>query len=430
MKEASDVTALVYDNGLFCSLAERVAREFKRVFYFTPWEKGFSTVNDASIGDGLPNVSRCRDIWAVKDELDLVIFPDIQHSGLQLELEKQGIPVWGARAGDELELNRELFLSTLTELGLETPHFEVVRGLTALRDHLRDAEDKYVKISRYRGSLETFHWRSWKLDENFLDLLNVRFGGVRELIKFLVFDAIDTPLEIGADTYCVDGRWPSHGIHGIEIKDKAYMGAVTDTEQMPDQLKEVMDAFKPVLEKYRYRNFWSMEVRVKDDHAYFIDPTCRFGLPSSGSQMELWSNLGEIIWAGANGELVDPEPAAKFSAEVLLKIRSDKGGSWRKCEIPQELRPWLKLSGHCEVDGLAWFAPDESNDDACGWLVAIGDTPQEALDSIKEKVSELPDGLIADVAPLADAIKEIEEAEKEDISFTEKQMPEPAEVIE
>jgi len=430
MRSTSQITALVYDNGLFCSLAERLTREYDRVLYFSPWERGFSTVNEACIGDGIPGVERVADIWSVKDQVDLWIFPDIQHSGLQLELESQGLAVWGARAGDELELNRELFLRTIESAGLDLPTFEVVRGITALKNHLREAEDKYVKISRYRGSLETFHWRSWKLDENFLDLLAVRFGAVRELVKFLVFDSIDTPIELGGDTYGIDGRWPGLMLHGIEAKDKAYLGAVTDTEKMPDQIKAVMDAFKPVLAKYRYRNFWSMEVRVLDDKAYFIDPTCRMGLPSSSSQMELWDNLGEIIWHGANGELVEPKPAAMFSAEVLLKIKADKGGNWRKCEIPSELRQWLKFSGHCEVDGLAWFAPDDDNDGACGWLVAIGDSPKDALERIKGYIERLPDGLTADPAPLADVISAIDEGESEGIGFAKEPLPAPGTVLE
>ncbi len=430
MKPAKDLTALVVDNGLFCSLAERLSREYKRVLYFTAWEKGFSTVNDATVGDGVPGFERCKDIWEVKDEVDLWIFPDIQHSGLQLELESQGKAVWGARGGDELELNRELFLSTLKDTGLDVPKFTVIRGITALHKHLHDQEDKFVKISRYRGSLETFHWRSWALDENFLDLLAVRFGAVRELIKFLVFDAIDTPLEIGGDTYGVDGRWPSLMLHGIEAKDKGYLGAVTDTEKMPNEIKAVLDAFKPVLSKHRYRNFWSMEVRVTDDSAFFIDPTCRFGLPSSASQMELWGNLGEIIWAGANGEMVDPEPTAKFSAEVLLKVRADRGGNWRKCEIPQELRQWLKFSGHCEVDGLAWFAPEDDNDGACGWLVATGDSPKEVLETIKGYIEKLPDGLSADPAPLAEVINSIDQGEDAGIEFAQEPVPEPGAVLE
>lgn len=430
MKPASESTILIFDHGLFLPLAERMAREFKRVFYFSEWQEGFSTVNKACVGDGIPGVERVADFWTVKDEVDCWCFPDIQKSGLQLELESQGCAVWGARSGDELELNRELFLKTLKYVGLDVPKFEVVRGITALTDLLRDTEDKFIKISRYRGSLETFHWRSWKLDENFLDLLAVRFGAVRELVKFIVFDPIDTPLEIGGDTYCVDGRWPSLMLHGIEAKDKGYFGAVTDTEKMPDQLKAVLDAFKDPLEKYRYRNFWSMEVRVTDDAAFFIDPTCRGGLPSSASQMELWSNLGEIILAGAHGELVEPVPAAKFSAEVLLKIKSDRGGNWRKCEIPKELRQWLKFSGHCEVDGLAWFAPEEDNDDACGWMVAIGDSPKEVLETMKEQVEMLADGLFTDLGPLADVIAAIDSGEDQGIEFSKAPLPEPGSVLE
>jgi len=430
MKSTSDVTAMVIDHELFLPLAERLSREFKHVLYFKEWQEGFSKVDKACIGDGIPGIERIDDIWKHKDECDVFIFPDVQMSGIQLELESQGLAVWGARAGDELELNRELFLRTIESVGLDLPTFEVVRGITALKNHLREAEDKYVKISRYRGSLETFHWRSWKLDENFLDLLAVRFGAVRELVKFLVFDSIDTPIELGGDTYGIDGRWPSLMLHGIEAKDKAYLGAVTDTEQMPDQIKAVLDAFKPVLAKYRYRNFWSMEVRVKDDKAYFIDPTCRMGLPSSSSQMELWENLGEIIWHGANGELVEPKPTAMFSAEVLLKIKADKGGNWRKCEIPSELRQWLKFSGHCEVDGLAWFTPDDDNDGACGWMVAIGDSPKDALERIKGYIERLPDGLTADPAPLAEVIKAVDEGEEQGIEFANKPMPEASAVLE
>jgi hypothetical protein len=146
--------------------------------------------------------------------------------------------------------------------------------------------------------------------------------------------------------------------------------------------------------------------------------------------MELWENLGEIIWAGANGELVEPVPTAKFSAEVLLKIKADRGGNWRKCEIPENLRQWIKFSGHCEVDGLAWFAPDDDNDGACGWMVAIGDTPEEVLETMKEQIGELPDGLTTDIAPLADVINAIDSGEEAGVEFAKEPMPEPGEVLE
>jgi hypothetical protein len=190
-----------------------------------------------------------------------------------------------------------------------------------------------------------------------------------------------------------------------------------------------MDAFKPVLAKYRYRNFWSMEVRVLDGKGYFIDPTCRGGLPSSASQMELWSNLGEIIWAGANGELVEPDPTKMFSAEVLLKVKGEKG-AWRKCEIDDGMRKVVKLSGHCEIDGVAWFPPDDTGDDACGWMVAIADDPETVLERIQEQISRLPEGLTADAAPLADVINAIEEGEEQGIEFSKSPLPEAGAVLE
>ncbi len=429
MKELSDVTALCFDHGLFLPIAERLARDCKRVLYFSEWEEGFSVINKDVIGFGLENIERCRDIWAVKDEVDLWVFPDIQHAGLQLELEAQGKAVWGSRGADRLETNREFFLRTLGEVGLQVPPHTICIGVTQLREALKEKENCYVKISRYRGSLETKHWRSWKLDENLIDLWAVRFGAVREMIRFLVFDAIDTPLEIGADTYCIDGQWPEFGLHGIEAKDEAYFAAVTKRNEMPEQVQAIMEKFGPVLGKEHYRNEFSMEIRVKGDDFYFIDITTRGGLPSTGSQLELWENWSEIVWHGAHGELIQPVPKAKFSAELILQAKSDDH-LWASVEIPKELRQWCKLADCCEVNGVHSWPREDNHSDSVGWLVAIGDTPTATLETMKEYVSKLPEGLTADIATLADVIKEIEIEEGKGIEFTDKAMPEPAEVIE
>lgn len=431
MKSVSEVTAIVHDNdsALFLPLAERLSRDYGRVLYVTHRGKGFEKFDKACIGDGIPGVELVPDLWRVKDECDLFIFPDCNNSGIQLELESQGLPVWGPRTADDLELNRELFMRVIEKVGLAMPEFEVIEGVSELRLQMRDKEDCYIKISRYRGSMETYHWRSWKLDEYQIDVWAMRFGPGRERIRFLVFEAINTPLEDGGDCYGIDGRWPSLMLHGVEAKDRSYFGAVTDTEQMPEQLKEVLDAFKSELARHRFRSFWSMEVRIKDGVGYFGDPTCRGGLPSSASQMELWGNLGEIIWAGAHGELVEPEPTGKFSCEVILKVSSDKEG-WPRVEIPEQLRQWMKLACHCEDDGVAWFPPDSEKDDAKGWLVSIGDTPKEALETLKEHISELPDGLSADIAPIAEVISAIEHGESEGVEFTKKPMPQPVEVLD
>lgn len=425
----SDITFCVVDSGLFLPLAECLAKEAKRVILWSPDQRPFPSVKQAVIGDGFDNIERVRDFWPLLDEIDCFAFPDIGQSALQEHLVGIGKPVWGSRGGDVLELDREYFLNWLSEAGLGVPQYEVVVGWSALVDYLRDREDKYVKISRFRGDMETTHWRSWAQDEQWLYWLAINFGSVKEHIRFLVFDKIDTDLEIGADTYNVDGQWPSLMLNGVEGKDKCYFSAVTRREDMPQQIQEILEAIGPKLSEFGYRNQISFEDRVKGDKHYYIDATQRGGMPSSGSQQLVWKNFPEIIWHGANGELVEPEPAAKFTIECMITTKTGKD-CWDEVEIDPELLPWARFSNCAFVDGKFCFPPDETHEGELGWLVALGDTPTETFDRIKELADMLPDGLNADVEALAGIIKEIDNMEKEDIPFTEAAIPEPATVLE
>lgn len=428
MSELESKTVLVADHGLFIPLAERLAESFGRVLYWSPYEEGFSTIRKACFGDGYNNIERCIDLWRDKEEVDLFVFPDNDLSGIQMELVAQGYPVWGSRNAGSIELDREEFLELLDRAGLEVPSHQIIEGIAALREHLKDAEDKYIKISKWRGDLETAHWRNWELDSGLLDVWGMQFGPVGELIRFLVFDAIDTPLEIGGDTYCVDGKWPSLMLHGVEFKDKAYFGAVTKREDMPEQIRQVLEAFAPIFEHRHYRNQFSSEVRVKGDQFWFIDPTCRGGLPSTGSQLALWNNFPEILWNGAHGVLVDPEPAGQFSMECVLTVKAEKN-AWASVEFPESLKPWVKPYRSCKLGNVHAFPPNDYGDEI-GWLVAIGDTPRQTLDAMKEHVADVPDGVEAHMHSLVDVIKEIESEEEQGIEFTGKPLPEPGEVIE
>jgi len=405
-----------------------MAEQAKRVIWCNPDRRSFPSLKQGCIGDGFEDIEITLDFWPLLKEIDLVCFPDIGHAGLQLHLEEMGMPVWGSRGGDSIEINREKFLGMLKEVGLDVPEYTVVVGLGELMDHLRDLEDQYIKVSRWRGDMETTHWRNWAMDQGWLDWLAVNLGPCKEHVRFLVFPAIDTPLEIGGDTYGVDGNWPKIMLSGIESKDTTYFGAVTEREKMPEQIKAVLEAFSPFLAKNRYRNQWSMEVRVKDDLAFFIDATCRGGMPSSASQQLLWENFAEIVWAGANGELVDPVPAAKFSIEAMVTTKTGKD-CWDIVQIPKSLERGVRFSNCAFMDGCYVFPPDENHSGELGWLCAIGDTPRQTLEAAKELADQLPDGCDANIENLVGLIKEIDEAEKQNIPLTTEPMPEPAEVI-
>ena len=48
-----DKVALFYDYGLFVELAVRLAKDFKKVYYYCPWKSAFSKINGALVGTDL-----------------------------------------------------------------------------------------------------------------------------------------------------------------------------------------------------------------------------------------------------------------------------------------------------------------------------------------------------------------------------------------
>lgn len=428
MKPITDVTALVIDSGLFLPFARRLAEDCKRVLFYNPDRNSFPSLKKGSIGDGFPDIEHTLDFWPLLKDVDAVCFPDVGHAGLQIHLEEMGIPVWGSRRGDSIEINREKFMRMLRDSGLEVPEYSVVVGISALADHLRDKEDQYIKISRWRGDMETTHWRNWVMDNGWIDWMAVNLGPLKHLMRFLVFPAIDTPLEIGADSYSILGLWPSVLLCGTEIKDQCYYGSVTQKAEMPKPILEVMEALSPLLAKHKYKNQISMEIRVKDDRAFFQDATQRASMPGSASQQLLWKNFSEIVWAGANGELVEPDPVGRFSIEAMITTKSSKE-CWDIVELPEELERSVRFSNCCLVNGAYCFPPDEFTSGDLGWLCAVSDTPQGALEEAKTLCDLLPDGLNASVEQMVEVIKEVEVAGEKGLELSASPMPEPSEVI-
>jgi hypothetical protein len=426
-REPKDVTALVIDYGLFIHVARRLAKEYKKVFYWSPWEKAFPKAADRCLGDGFPDIERVNDIWEVLDICDLVVFPALGFCQLQVELKNRGYQVWGTMKGDSLETNRGKFLKTLAATGLPMPKHEIIHGISNLRAYLKENEDKYIKVSLIRGDFETFHWRSWAEDESALDKYAVKFGPLKEMVTFYVFDPIKAKVEDGIDTYCIDGQWPKTVIHGMEAKDRAYLGTFHKYDDLPEELRKVNDAFGPVLESFGYRARFSTEVRITDEgEGYFIDPTCRFGSPPSQVEMMMVKNWGEIIWQGAHGNLVEMEPICRFGVQALIDV--DRS-SWAVMDIPGSISDWVTFGFCCCLDGKICIPPDEHGPSQIGWLTAIGDSIEEAINNLKSHAEELPDGVKADLSTLPELLEEVANAESMGMEFTDQTVPEPQEVV-
>lgn len=430
--KVSEVKACVVDHGRFLHVARRLGRDFAETYYFTPTERDCPLIREACIGIGYPEIRRIKSIARAKLQgCNLFVFPDIGFEDDQRELVEQGYLVWGCRDAGLIESNRGKFLEVLKTTDLPLPKYVQIQGLTNLRLHLEDKEDKYIKIDRFRGDWETLHWTNYDEMEGTLDSYAVRFGPLKESITFYVFDAIDTTIEDGVDTYSIDGQWPKTVFKGMENKDKSFLGVIQDFETVPPEVRIANEEFGPILQSYDYRGFFSTEVRItKDAESFFIDPTCRCGSPPSQCQAELFGNYSEIVLKGAQGQIVEPDPTAQFGVQAALAIDGDRS-DWNKVRFPEELDQWVKC-GFCLLrDGLTCFPPiTEYNTSELGYLCATGNTIHEAIENLRVHQSKLPDGVKCEFNSLADLLKEVHSAEDQGLEFTSQPVPEPATIIE
>jgi len=429
--EVANIIAAIIDNGMFFGLAQQLARSFKKVYYHYPsWQRGFPTCRDGSIGDGFPEVILADDLWRIKNDVGVFICPDIQHSGIQAELESQGKLVWGSRSGDSLELFRGKFMKIVHDVGLDVAPYEEVVGLKNLTALLTREDNKYIKISRWRGDMET--WRHFNIELSRQKLLHLarRFGPLADQVHFLVFDPIETNIEVGYDGYCIDGWFPNVAIHGIEKKNEAYIGAIQPYDELPEQVREVNERMSEVLGKHNYRNFFSSEIRIKDDKFYFIDPTCRAGIPSGDGQFLLYKNLPEIILAGAAGDVIEPEYTKKFVVQLLIS-HDDDHADWRDIQVPDDVMPYVRLFAPVKCGGVYSISPSCDSENTIGSVLGEGDTIDEAIEHAKNNSAKLENNPISiKTDAITDVLKEMHAAREHGIEMTEEEIPEPASLLD
>ena len=411
----AEATCLVYDHGLFVSFAQTLSRSFKRVLYYNSWENAFPTTATMRIGCGLEGVESVDDIWQNFNETDLFIFLDIYDGHLQLALEAMGKLVWGSRKGEELECFRGPSKKRLHAAGLDVGKYKEITGMKALRAHLKSHDDQFVKLSRTRGDAETFFAKNYNSIEPRLDKMAHKLGPHQEYMQFICEDKIEDAVEFAYDGYTVDGQFPNKACYGIEAKSRGYLGHFVDYNKLPQQLQDMNAAMAPTLAQYQYRNFFAMEARVTEDGTpHVIDPCMRAGSPPSEMLQELYTNIADIFWYGAQGVCIDPEPVGEYGAELMITSKSAED-DWLPVMFPPEIGQYVKLRNHCEVDGKTYISPGM---DSIGAVVATGKTPKEAKEKCKEYAKKI-EGYQVETEPEAfDEIDgEIEKLAKIGIKF-------------
>ena len=432
MKDISDLVCLVYDRGTFFPVAQRLAREYKTVYYNKPSGESFKTVATDWMGNGHPDVEFISEDewWLKKKEIDLFVFPDCRDWGLQVELEAQGFPVWGSKLAGRIESMRGDWNEVCRTFKMPMPHTEEIRGLSEVREFLKTHLGWFIKISEFRGDMETWEAKTPVQVRNKLDFLQMKWGPLAEEILFYVQAPVKTKIESGSDTYNVWGDYPDEVIIGYEKKGESYFAAVRKASEMPEEVWAPMKAIQPLLKRLRYANLVSSEVRIDSRGIpHWLDPCFRTPSPAGEEELEMYENFGEIVAAGAEGTLVQPKWAAKFCGEAVISYVGDRDG-WKSIEVPEEVAQWVKLYANAFSDGASHFPPSQ-DPEAIGCAVAMGDEPGDVLSGLKrisEALKDMPVEL--HIEPMADLFKEIETAEAKGIPFSDEPVPEPAEVLD
>lgn len=431
MTDFSKLSCVVVDHGLFFHVAQFLGRHFGKVYYVTPqWEGIFSKLDDAVVGDGFEgeNIERIEEVWDVIEKVDFAVFPDVHHGGMQKFIEKHvGVPVWGGRKADALELKKLQFKKLLASKGGKLSKYDVLQGLYELRMFCIDPKnaDRWIKMSpQYRGNQETFHHVDYDSSVQTLGGMDEHFGILGEQITFLAEHPIKSKFEPGLDTLVVDGQHPELSIFGWEKKDKCYFGRVMPYNEIPKQVTACSEFLWEELKRLGARQMVSTEVKGN----ILLEPTIRFPSPAGEPQLDVYSNMPEVMLEGAKGSLVQPIMEHEYTCEAMIMHDEDKS-HWRWLDVPKESRRWVKLYSPIQVNGKIGLAPGI---ECIGAIVGVGDDPEESIEHVKE-IAETLEGqpVRVHLESLVDVLEELEAAQEAGMDVVgDEGIPEPAIVVE
>lgn len=410
--DLKSLTVLVVAHSIFLPLAERLGRAYGKVYVWMPGhDTTFPEITEGMVGFGIPNVERVDSVFDKHlPDCDLVVFCDLYFPELQIELERQGKAVWGSRNGEELETYRDICKEVMKSVGLPSNPWKKIKGMDALREHLKSTPDQHIKINRFRGNFETFFAPNYETVKLKLDDIAVKMGPLQSLAEFIVEDDLPDCIELGIDTYCIDGQYPSHALVAIEVKDLGLCGQFMAWEDIPEPVRRWNEKMAPELAAYGYRGSISNELRFgKDLEPHMIDACCRMPSPPGELYQELYLNWPEIIRAGANGILLNPEPAGKWGCQVVLK------SDWAaenpiRVDVPEKYKRYVKIFNLTVIEGISYCIPQGDSMKEFGAVIGFGDTLEAAVSMVKEVGESIQaHGLKFELGPVEKAKEQMEE---------------------
>ena len=420
-----NITICVIDNGLYFYVADRLSKFFKKTYYFQNKDKTFPTINHYKIGDGFENVELIDNLFnnSCFHDIDLFIFPDINDGHLQEYLVSIGKQVWGSRRGELMETDRLMVKKWLNDEDMPVGDYKLVKGVNNLRNYLQKHDDVFVKISEFRGLVESFHAENYHAVSNLIDKIQHDLGAYQNSFEFIVEDNLLDKIEVGMDTWIIADQnnvyIPSVVMSGIEIKDDGYYGRIVEYDDLPTFMKDIDYSLYPLFKKYKYKGFFSNEIRVGKDHEpYLIDIAARIPEPPGSTYFSVFENLHEIIYEGSKGNLTMPQYKAEYICQIVLKSHFSNC-NWTPIIFPEEYYDCITIKNPCKIDDKYYCIPQGYDMYEIGAVVGYGSSYEAASEMAKEIASSIKGyGIKAMTGSCDSAQKEIDKMREEmDIDY-------------
>jgi hypothetical protein len=418
MKKYADKKILVIDTGgLYLSVAERFVKDFGKVYYYLPNYDSSPSLNKSMVGERLAGV-KVIEQWMYKwndykgndgdynfNDIDIFYFPDVYLGDVQMHLIHDcNKIVWGSRKAEELELLRYETKLKLAKIGLAVTATELCTDYKKLYTFLeKNNKPKFLKLSWFRGIIESCKFedmlKSIKTLSKLKSSLEECYADEGEnSMELLAEEPIESELEIGIDTFSIDGEIPKTIGMGYEVKNKLYITKHVQYDELPQQLKDTTFGLNKLIKQYGdngCRSWVCTEIRIDDKkQGHLIDITMRQGSPPSELQQEWIENYSEVVFEGANGNVVEPVYKSKYAAQVA--IYSPMVNDAQIIKIPNEVKQWVKIYDYCGVKkvgsqeyGIIPIINETDNTTAVGFVVGLGETIDECFAKIEEYFSKI-----------------------------------------
>jgi len=433
-------TILVWDYGLFTEIAAALIRDFKQVFYYVPWQDAFPSSSKQKIGIDFKGITRIQNFWEYVDKVDLIASFDTYCGDVVDYLRRKGYRTWGAGEAEAMELQRwqmrqeqalkgmatqaTLRLKSVDDLetylmgiknqvedqfgekngmvinkrlnhlwdkykGFNEDYFVGGNIDELIKEFLIGAKKKFVKANM-RGDIETFYVPSYDDSVSKLNSLFETLGhrGDAQETEFVIEENKEG-IEPGFDGIQVNGQFLNPTAWGFERKGGGYIGKICNYEDLPDfmksmnaQLSEILKEFSPTC------SFFSTEFIVgSDKKPYLIDPTVRNPAPvGSAIFSELYRNLGEILYNGAEGKTTVPEmyPTKYIGGFSCDSEWADKHEL--EVEVAPEIDRWVKFRKAYQKDKKYYALPGFNS--ICS-IIGFGNTVDEVIKVVDQRADKV-----------------------------------------